>query len=85
MTVLSRIHGVSHNHKEACNYVVVYLVRFNVRLELSRSRDYDLTFTRCAGSRTKWYGQNGMDKMVYGQNGIRQNGMDKMIRTKWYG
>src|SRR6218665_2770692 len=39
-------------------------------------------------------GQNGTDKMVYGQNGIRtkwywtkwygQNGMDKMVRTKWY-
>ena len=27
---------------------------------------------------------NGMDKMVYGQNGIGQNGMDKMVRTKWY-
>jgi len=26
-----------------------------------------------------------MDKMVYGQNGIGQNGMDKMARTKWYG
>ena len=37
------------------------------------------------GSRTKWYEQNGMDKMVYGQNGIGQNGMDKMVRTKWYG
>src|SRR6218665_2993909 len=34
--------------------------------------------------RTKWYGQNGMDKMVYGQNGIGQNGMDKMAWTKWY-
>src|SRR6218665_744975 len=32
------------------------------------------------GSRTKWYRQNGMDKMVYGQNGT-----DKMVRTKWYG
>jgi len=29
--------------------------------------------------------QNGTDKMVYGQNGIGQNGMDKMLRTKWYG
>jgi len=37
--------------------------------------------------------QNGMDKMVYGQNGIGQKGMDKKvvygqngsIRTKWYG
>jgi len=29
--------------------------------------------------------QNGMDKMVYGQNGIRHNGMDKIVRTKWYG
>ena len=36
------------------------------------------------GDRTKWYGQNGMDKIVYGQNGIGQNGMDKMVRTKWY-
>src|SRR6218665_2715383 len=35
--------------------------------------------------RTKWYGQNGMDKMVYRQNGIGQNGMDKMVRRKWYG
>ena len=26
------------------------------------------------------YGQNGMYKMVYGQNGIGQNG----IRTKWF-
>src|SRR6218665_1955084 len=44
--------------------------------------------------RTKWYGQNGMDKMVCGQNGMRtkwywkkwygQNGMDKMVWTKWY-
>ena len=25
-----------------------------------------------------------MDKMVYGQNVIGQNGMDKMVRTKWY-
>jgi len=25
-----------------------------------------------------------MDKMVYGQNGIGQNGMDKMVWTKWY-
>ena len=33
---------------------------------------------------TKWYGQNGMDKMVYGQNVIGQNGMNKMVRTKWY-
>jgi len=24
-----------------------------------------------------------MDKMVYGQNVIGQNGMDKMVRTKW--
>ena len=23
--------------------------------------------------------------MVYGQNGIGQNGTDKMVRTKWYG
>src|SRR6218665_1148314 len=35
-------------------------------------------------ARTKWYGQNGMDKMVYGQNVIGQNGTDKMVRTKWY-
>jgi len=27
--------------------------------------------------------QNGMDKMVYGQNVIGQNSMDKMVRTKW--
>jgi hypothetical protein len=26
-----------------------------------------------------------MNKMVYGQNGIGQNGTDKMVRTKWYG
>ena len=26
-----------------------------------------------------------MDKMVYGQNGIGQNGMDKIVWTKWYG
>jgi len=26
-----------------------------------------------------------MDKMVYGQNGIGQNGKDKVSRTKWYG
>ena len=26
-----------------------------------------------------------MDKMVYGQNGIGQNGKDKMVWTKWYG
>ena len=30
--------------------------------------------------RTKWY----TDKMVYGQNGIGQNGMDKMVWTKCY-
>ena len=35
--------------------------------------------------RTKWYGQNGMDKMAYGQNGIGQNGIDKILRTEWYG
>jgi len=29
--------------------------------------------------------QNGMDKMVYGQNVIGQNGTGKMGRTKWYG
>jgi len=28
---------------------------------------------------------NGMGKMVSGHNGIGQNGMDKMVRTKWYG
>ena len=28
--------------------------------------------------RKKWYGQNGMDKMVYGQNCIGPNGADKM-------
>src|SRR6218665_3430875 len=33
---------------------------------------------------TKWYGQIGMEKMVYGQNGIRQNATDKMVWTKWY-
>jgi len=33
---------------------------------------------------TKWYGQNSMNKMVYGQNGIGQNGTDKMVQTKWY-
>jgi len=47
---------------------------------------------------TKWYrqngvdkmvygqnviGQNGVDKMVYGQNVIGQNGMDRMVRTTW--
>jgi len=26
-----------------------------------------------------------MDEMVDGQNGIGQNGMDKMVRTKWFG
>ena len=36
------------------------------------------------GDRTKWYGQNGTDKMVYGQDGIGQNGTDKMAWTKWY-
>ena len=29
-------------------------------------------------------GQNGMDKMVYGQNGIGQNGTDKMVQIKYY-
>src|SRR6218665_2131615 len=45
------------------------------------------TLTASNGSRTKWYGQNGMDKMVYRQkiNGVGQYGMDKMVRTKWYG
>src|SRR6218665_1624302 len=33
---------------------------------------------------TKWYAQNGMDKMVYGQNGIGQNGTDKMLQIKYY-
>ena len=28
--------------------------------------------------------QNGMDKMVYRQNVIGQNVIDKMIWTKWY-
>ena len=28
-------------------------------------------------------GQNGMNKMIW-KNGIGQNGIDKMIRTKWY-
>ena len=28
--------------------------------------------------------ENGMDKMVHGQNGIGQNGTDKMVWTKWY-
>ena len=32
----------------------------------------------------KWYGQNGMDKIIYGQNGIGQNGTDKMAWTKRY-
>jgi len=31
---------------------------------------------------TKWYGQIGMDKMIYGQNGIEQNGTDKMAEIK---
>src|SRR6218665_2620322 len=35
--------------------------------------------------RTKWHGHNGTDKMVYGQNGMGQNVMDKMVWTKWYG
>ena len=26
-----------------------------------------------------------MDKVVYEQNGIGQNDMDKMVRTEWYG
>ena len=25
-----------------------------------------------------------MDEIVYGQNGIGQNGMHKMVWTKWY-
>ena len=48
------------------------------------------------GDRKKWYGQNGMDKMVYGQNGVGQNGIgqigtdygqngtDKMVTTFYY-
>jgi len=24
-----------------------------------------------------------LDKIVYGQNGIGQNSMDKMVQTKW--
>src|SRR6218665_3869439 len=40
----------------------------------------NFTLTASNGSRTKWYGQNGMDKMVYRQNGIGQYG----IQTKWY-
>jgi len=31
------------------------------------------------GSRTKWRGNNGVDK-----NGIGQNITDKMLRTNWY-
>jgi len=27
-------------------------------------------------------GQNGMNKMVYGQNGIGQNGTDKIVANK---
>jgi len=30
----------------------------------------------------KWYGQNDMDKMVYGKNVIGQNGMDKTVPIK---
>ena len=30
------------------------------------------------------FGQNSMDKMVFGQNVIGQNGTDKMVWTKWY-
>ena len=41
--------------------------------------------SRTKWQRTKWYGQNGMDKMVYGQNGIGQNGTDKMARIKYRG
>ena len=26
-----------------------------------------------------------MDKMIYGQNGTGQNGMEKMMRKKWRG
>jgi len=51
----------------------------------SESMYSDYTYNHEMGFRTKWYGQNGMDRMVYGQNGIGQNGMDKLVRTKWYG
>jgi|SRR6218665_439387 len=30
------------------------------------------------------HGQNGVDKMVYRQNGIGQNGKGKLLRIKWY-
>ena len=40
-----------------------------------------LTSTNLNGDRTKMVA----DKMVYGQNVIGQNGMDKMIRTECYG
>src|SRR6218665_3039864 len=44
---------------------------------LSRKRfRYDGSMTK--RWRTKWHGQNGMDKIVYGENGIGQNGMGKM-------
>ena len=44
---------------------------------LKLKEDYRVLLIICLiGDRTKWYGQNGTDKMVYGQNGIR---------TKWYG
>jgi len=49
--------------------------------KISSSR---VTVFECGGSRTKWYGQNGRDKVVYGQNGIGQNGTDKMARSKRY-
>ena len=53
--------------------------------DLTKPRYTTTDGDRTKWQRTKWYGQNGMDKMVYGQNGIGQNGMDKMERTKWQG
>src|SRR6218665_1695433 len=62
--------------------------KLSVTIEISCV--YVLSGDQTKWKRTKWYGQNGMDKMVYGQNVIGQNGMDKMVRTKchwtkWYG
>lgn len=35
--------------------------------------------------RVNWQEHNGFDKMVYGQNDIRQTSdMEKTVRTKWY-
>jgi len=35
---------------------------------------------------TKWYTDKiVLDKMVYGQNSIGQNGVDKMVQIKYYG